>query len=324
MIQFLQYHPSMGPQPRFVGTITIAALVLSALFFNTAQAASPKVGSLCKKAGLTQKDNGMVYICKKSGKKLLWTLALGIKKSALPAPSPKGGPVIWNWMDNQGKWVANGTPPLCTLPIIPTGALLDFTKPVSILRPGQTRGGSYKPHGGLRWSTYGAYLTDTKITVPFDGSVVQAFQYIEAGTYQFGLNIQSPCGFMVRLDHLYLPSAQFSQILKNIPAAVKDDSRETSLDPPVQVHGGDVIAIGVGMPPPAGPDSLGTFIDFGLLDLRNPNSRLPANFSSDADQKYSKYSVCWYQGGYLSPSDQALAEKLPLANGDPTSAYCNK
>lgn len=301
-------------------TFAILALLITQ---PVAHAAAPKPGTTCKKTGLTQKGNGVTYICMKSGKKLVWAVALGIRKTPFPTPSPQGGPVIWNWMDNQGKWVANGTPPPCTFPIIPTGALLDFTKPVSILQPGQTRGGSYKPHGGLRWSTYGQYLTDTKINVPFDGAVMQAFQYIEAGTYQFGLNIQSPCGFMVRLDHLYLPSAQFSQILKSIPAAVKDDSRETTLNPRVQVHAGDLIAIGVGMPPPTGPDSLGTFIDFALLDLRNPNPKLPSNFSSDADQKYSKYAVCWYQGNYLSPTDQAIAAKLPLANADPKSDYCN-
>jgi hypothetical protein len=305
-------------------SLTFAILVVLITQPN-AHAAAPKPGNACKKAGLTQKGNGVVYLCKKSGKKLVWVIALGVKKTPFPTPSPQdNSQVAWNWMDNQGMWVANGTPPQCTLPIIPTGALLDFTKPISILQPGQTRGGSYKPHGGLRWSTYGTYLADTKITVPFDGAVVQAFQYIEAGTYQFGLNIQSPCGFMVRLDHLYVPSAQFSQILKTIPAAVKDDSREMSLNPPVQVHVGDVIAIGVGMPPPAGPDSLGTFIDFGLLDLRHANPAVPANFSSAADQKYSRYSVCWYQNGYLSTADQSLAQKLPYANSDSTSAYCSK
>lgn len=352
MTKILQYHRWMGPQPRFVGTATITALILSTLFFNTAEAASPKVGSACKKAGLTQKGNGVVYICKKSGKKLVWAIALGIRKSPFPTPSPsasqtpspspsptptqatpnqnpqnqnsQGDPITWNWMNSQGKWVASATPPECTLPIIPTGALLDFTKPVSILQPGQIRGGSYKPHGGLRWSVYGTYIEGTKITVPFDGTVVQAWQYIEMGTYQFGVNIQSPCGFMVRMDHLLVPSAQFSEILKTIPPAAKDDSRETSLSPPIQVKTGDAIAKGVGMPPPAGPDSLGTFIDLGLLDLRHPNLVLTANFSTNADEKYSKYSVCWYQGGYLSPSDQALAQKLPFANSDPTSAYCSK
>lgn len=325
----------MAPRPRFVSMAIITAVAVSMLILNSADAAGPKVGSACKKVGLTQKGSGVAYICKKSGKKLVWAIALGVKESPFPTPAqttnnqnpqnqnPQSGPVIWNWMDNQGKWVPTGTPPPCTFPIIPSGALLDFTRPISILQSGQTRGGSYKPHGGLRWSAYGTYVSDVKISVPFDGVVVQAFQYLEAGTYQFGLNIQSPCGFMVRLDHLYVPSAQFSQILKTIPAAVKDDSRETSLNPPVQVHAGDVIALGVGMPPPAGPDSLGTFIDFGLLDLRHVNPVLPGNFATNADEKYSKYSLCWYQGNYLSPTDQAIAEKLPLANGDPKSDYCS-
>lgn len=43
---------------------------------------------VCKKAGLTQSENGVVFICKKSGKKLVWTIALGVKKTPFPTPSP--------------------------------------------------------------------------------------------------------------------------------------------------------------------------------------------------------------------------------------------
>ncbi len=85
---------------------------------------------------------------------------------------------------------------------------------------------------------------------------------------------------------------------------------------------GDVIATGVGMPAPAPPDSLGAYIDLGLLELRNVNPVLASDNSNNADAKYSKYSLCWYQGIYLSPSDQAIAAHLPLANGDSSSDYC--
>lgn len=225
-------------------------------------------------------------------------------------------------MDSQSKWVPSDTPPACTFPIIPAGSLLDFSKPLSLLQPGQVRGGSYKPHGGLRWSLYGSYVADTKITVPFDGVVTIAWQYKTEGAYQFGVNIINPCGFMLRLGHLHVPSPQFAAILDKLPPAVEMDSRESYLNPPVAVKTGDVIATAVGIPPPASADAMGTFFDFGLLDLRAPNPVVPADFNSNADAKYAKYSLCWYQGNYLSESDKALVAKLPLSNGDSTSTYC--
>jgi hypothetical protein len=111
---------------------------------------------------------------------------------------------------------------------------------------------------------------------------------------------------------------------ESIPAAAENDSREYQINPPATVKMGDVIATGEGMPTPAPADSLGAYIDLGVLDLRQVNPVLGANYSNNADVKYSKYSLCWYQGSYLSPGDQALAAKLPLANGDSTSDYCAK
>ncbi|MDP1712380.1 MAG: hypothetical protein Q8K86_07975 [Candidatus Nanopelagicaceae bacterium] len=305
----------------------------------TADAASPKPGSACKKAGTKVTNNGYAFTCLKSGKKLIWSKGIPIKKIApmptakptpsqsvqnnpTPSPSSSNNQVTWDWMDNQGKWVANGNPPACQFPIIPKGSLLDFSQPISLLQPGQVRGGSYKPHGGFRFSTYGTFIADIKIYVPFDGVVTVAAQYKTEGTFQFLVNIVSPCGFMARLGHLYIPSAQFTKILSNLPAPVEGDSRETFLNPPIPVKAGDLIASSVGMPPPASPDSMGSFMDFGLLDLRVPNPVVPADFTSNADPKYSRYSLCWYQGNYLSDSDKALVAKLPLSNGDSTSTYC--
>jgi hypothetical protein len=129
---------------------------------------------------------------------------------------------------------------------------------------------------------------------------------------------------MVRIGHMHIPSAEFTQILSSLPPAAENDSREYQINPPAVVKMGDVIATGVGMPSPAPVDSLGAYIDLGLLDLRHTNSVLPANYSTNADVKYSNYSLCWYQENYLSSTDQGLAAKLPLANGDATSDYCSK
>lgn len=312
--------------------LTIFIISLPLLATVSADAAAPKTGTACKKTSTKVRSNGFVFTCLKSGKKLIWSKGVPIKKS-VPKPRPTSSPsfsapqsennqVTWEWMDNQSKWVANGTPPACTFPIIPAGSLLDFTKPLSLLQPGQVRGGSYKPHGGLRWSVYGSYVADTKITVPFDGAVTVAWQYKTEGAYQFGVNIVNPCGFMLRLGHLHVASLQFAAILDKLPPAVEMDSRESFINPPVTVKAGDVIATAVGIPPPASADAMGTFFDFGLLDLRAPNPVVPADFSSNAAAKYARYSLCWYQGNYLSDSDKALVAKLPLSNGDSSSTYC--
>jgi hypothetical protein len=319
--------------------LLVGVLFASSLLLNTANAAGLKVGTACHKAGASQSSNGVVYLCKKSGKKLVWVIALGVKNTPFPTPSatptesathsPTATPtatmgnsqIIWDW--NGSKWSASGTPPACILPIIPTGALLDFTKALSLVQPGQSRGGSYKPHGGLRWSVYGTYTPNVKISVPFNGYVVQAWQYLVDGIYQFGVNMENPCGIMVRIGHMHIPSAQFTQILSSIPAAAENDSREYQISPPAAVKKGDIITTGVGMPAPATADNLGAYIDLGVLDLRHVNPILGSNFSNNADLKYSMYSLCWYQGNYLSPSDQTIAGNLPLANGDPKSDYCS-
>lgn len=322
----------------------LALLVISLPLLATVSAAAtaPKAGKTCNKAGIKVAKNGYVFSCLKSGKKLTWSNGVPTKKTTpkpTPTPSQSGqnnptpspslndsqssnNQVTWNWMDNQNIWVVQGIPPACTFPIIPAGSLLDFTKPVSLLQPGQIRGGSYKPHGGLRWSVYGSYIADTKITVPFDGVVTDAWQYKTEGVYQFGVNIVHPCGFMLRLGHLHIASPQFATILDKLPPAVEMDSRENYINPPVTVKAGDLIATAVGIPPPASADAMGTFFDFGLLDLRSPNPVVPADFNSNAAAKYAKYSLCWYQGNYLSENDKALAAKLPLSNGDSTSTYC--
>ena len=49
-------------------------------------------------------------------------------------------------------------------------------------------------------------------------------------------------------------------------------------------------------------------MDLGILDLRARNSILPLNFSSNADMKYSLYSVCWYEGDYFSEADRTKVQ----------------
>jgi hypothetical protein len=207
--------------------------------------------------------------------------------------------------------------------LILTGELLDFSKVLSIVQPGQIRGGSYKPHAGLRWSEFGGVVKGISIKAPFDGEVVTAAQYISEGNYQFTINIIHPCGIMLRLGHLLEPSDSIKKILSTIPPAIENDSRESFLSGTF-IKKDQLIASEVGMVPPASPDSLGTFMDLGIVDLRKKNPALDSNFKSNADIKYALYSVCWYEGNYFSDSDRARVLNLPFSNRDATSDYCKR
>lgn len=291
-----------------------------ALVLANAPAHAATAGGRCAKVGAKAKSGNVALVCVKVGGRLVWRRSAS---NGAAGTSPASA-VRWQWDDRTLRWAPTGKPPACTYPVIPAGALLDFGSAVSILQPGQSRGGSFKPHGGIRWSNYGQYVSGVRVTAPFDGVVTKAWHYTMDGTYQFGVDIVSPCGFMVRLGHLLTPSPEFKGILGTLPPAAPDDSRETLLNPPAPVKAGTAIATDVGDPSPANPDFLGTFIDFGLLDLRSPNSSVDSSSSTNAANEYSSYSVCWYEGEYLAAADRAVIAALPFANGDSRSTYCRQ
>ena len=246
----------------------------------------------------------------------------GAPPTAPASPTPSASATVV-WRFDGKEWISQGSVPQCPSPLIPTGELLDFSKVLSIVQPGQIRGGSYKPHAGLRWSEFGGVVKGISIKAPFDGEVVAAAQYISEGNYQFTINIIHPCGIMLRLGHLLEPSDSIKKILSTIPPAIENDSRESFLSGTF-IKKDQLIASEVGMVPPASPDSLGTFMDLGIVDLRKKNPALDSNFKSNADIKYALYSVCWYEGDYFSDSDRARVLNLPFSNGDATSDYCKR
>lgn len=308
----------LGRKNVLIGTVLLLSITLIA---PVAQAAV-KTGAACSKRGVTATSKGVKYTCMKSGGKLIWNKG-ALNKKGTSTPSSSNSIVSWHFDDMSSTWVSQGSVLKCPTPLIAKGELLDFSKVLSIVQPGQTRGGSYKPHAGLRWSEYGGYVKGVTITAPFDGEIVGVAQYKTEGIYQFLVNIIHPCGFMLRLGHLLEPSDLLKDIFKGIAPAVENDSRESFLSG-VYIKKGQVIATEVGMPPPASPDALGTFMDLGILDLRARNPVLPLNFSSNADKKYSLFSVCWYEGDYFSEADRTKVASLPFSNGDSTSDYCKR
>ena len=313
----------LGGMKRMIATIVIGCLVLT-LNLSTATAAV-KPGTTCKKLGQISKSAGIKYTCIKSGKKYVWSKGVGAKSNSptAPASSSPSASALVAWRFDGKEWISQGSVPQCPSPLIPTGELLDFSKVLSIVQPGQIRGGSYKPHAGLRWSEFGGVVKGISIKAPFDGEIVAAAQYISEGNYQFTINIIHPCGIMLRLGHLLEPSDSIKKILSTIPPAIENDSRESFLSGTF-IKKDQLIASEVGMVPPASPDSLGTFMDLGIVDLRKKNPALDSSFKSNADVKYSLYSVCWYEGNYFSDSDRARVLNLPFSNGDATSDYCKR
>ena len=253
-----------------------------------------------------------------------------IGTTVAPADTDPPKPVSWSWDDATAAYAPTGTPPDCPSPLIDEGALLDLSAVQSKLLPGQARDGEYLVNGTFRWSGPDQpYPTDIVVTMPFDGYITGAWQFLKAGSYLFGLNIVHPCGLMLRLSKMHDPSPEVkSALLDPLGEAREGDSRETFSNPGVWLTKGTVIATSVGVPPPnAQSDVVGAQLDVAILDLRAPNPQIPADFDFDkwsgsAAPQYVFYAHCFYQGEYFAESDKELIEQLPLGGGSAESDTC--
>ena len=76
------------------GYLGLAIVVLLTLA-TPVQAATPKAGAKCAKAGTTATASGKKFTCIKSGTKLVWNKGVAIKKPssvATPTPTPTPEP----------------------------------------------------------------------------------------------------------------------------------------------------------------------------------------------------------------------------------------
>ena len=307
-------------------SLIVVVLVCAGTVSVGGTASAATAGGKCTKVGSTQTTKGVKYKCTKSGKSLSWVAQKsGSTGSQAPSNSTGAGTsaaATWRWADEGSKWVSSGSVPACTFPTIADGSFANFGTAISKDQPGQLRGGSYKPHGTIRWSNQ-VYVPGIDIRAPFDGVIVAAWHYLVEGQYQFGVNFVSPCGFMIRIGHLNSAGPKVASILSKLSPAMENDSRESNLQSPVALVKGDVIATAVGIPS-GRADSVGSFVDFALLDLRSANQRSLSSAAAAADVKYSRYAVCWYEGQYLGSGDKAKASALAYSNGDSASDYCQK
>lgn len=204
--------------------------------------------------------------------------------------------------------MTSGRPPAC--PSLTWQMPIDtLTGVQSVLDPGQVRGGRYKAHGGFRMAD-----SRTIVRAPISGYLVAAAAYRESATgvpgpggeIQYLLDIQHPCGLMVRFDHLKVLSPAMAKAVASVP--VRDDSRTTTITPPVAVSRGEVLATTVGHT----ETGVNPAFDFGVYDARSPqpNRRSAAELLAfGPDGELGRYAVCWLD--LFGTAESAALRSLP-------------
>lgn len=231
-----------------------------------------------------------------------------------PQDSDLAQPLMWRLGANG--YEAQGKVPECEESLM-TDLPVTLENVTSILYPGQTRGGNYKPHGGFRFDNNSTNEED--VVAPFDGYLVQGAQYLAEGEIQYTFDIIHPCGIMYRLGHLRELTPNFQAIADKFPAAT-EDSRTTFVNPSVKVMKGELFATKIGI---IGNNN--TFVDYGVFDLRQKNeaSKDPNYATKSQNNSFATIALCWFD--YLSAEDHATVRSLPA--GDPTSGknsdYCD-
>lgn len=187
----------------------------------------------------------------------------------------------------------------------------DVSLATSVLYPGQTRGGDYKAHGGLRFDN--SKNEDITVRAPMDAKLTSGSRYIEQGEVQTLLEFRNDCGLAYRFDHLLTLTDKFQKAVdRSLPAAKPDDSRTSDFKPAVDVLKGEIVATAVGF-----AKTGNVSFDFGVYDLRKING------ISKPNNDLASYGVCWLKD-WLPASDVAKLAALPAgdAKNGKTSDYC--
>lgn len=234
----------------------------------------------------------------------------GLSQNPVAAHAP-----AWNF--NGSVWQAGPTAKDCSGSPIQQSPT-DISLVTSMLYPGQTRGGDYKPHGGFRFDQ--STNSDITAVAPFDAVLFEGSRYTVNGELQYTLDFISPCGYMYRVGHLLTLTPEFQAMVEKFPPAKEMDSHTTWVEPTVEVKAGTVLATAVGV-----TQGHNTFFDFGVYDLHQKNaaSQDPAWAAQHADDlELAPYGVCWFD--LLPAADSATVKSLPPADADSgkTSDYC--
>ncbi len=236
-----------------------------------------------------------------------------------PTTSPTMSPtptVGLRWQFDGSEWRATGTPPACPEPLTFTTPV-DLSRVTSILYPGQSRGGDYKPHGGFRLDGPGETGV-INVIAPMDATITRASRYLGVGELQYLFEFVNDCGIMYRFDHLLGLAPPLQQIVSMLPPATDGDSRTTDIPPGFTVRAGEVVATSVGFPVAGN-----FFFDWGVYDLRQRNTvgQSPA-WQATHPGEFAAWAICWFDN--LSPGDAGTVRSLPAGDGGsgPMSDYC--
>lgn len=236
-------------------------------------------------------------------------------KANFPNSSDPVTEIYWEFTGES--WKAVGDPPECPDPLI-FNAPVDVSLATSMLYPGQTRGGNYKPHGGFRFDT----IEDNAVVVrlPMDAVLVDAARYLVDGETQYMFDFIAPCGLKFRMGHLLTLDTAFMKIAETLPTAQEGDSRTTRVYPGIAFKEGELIATAVGV-----RNGQNTFVDFGVYDLRSPNAISSSASWAAAhadDRELAWHGICWLEN--LLSDDARRVQSLPPADpqSGATSDYC--
>ena len=190
---------------------------------------------------------------------------------------------------------------------------IDLSKAYAILYPGQIRGKSiadYKAHGGF------LLKESTEVHVPFDGYVMQGARFLQNGTIQYGFEIVSECGIMMRFGHLYKLPAKFQELAEKMRPAVEMDSRTTDLRP---------YAVPSAKESSSRPKSVfpANLAGLGPIDIRQNESAKDSAYRK-AHKFRGDTTTMPSVGSTISPQTNSGSRKRPGGDGKmgKTSDYC--
>lgn len=208
------------------------------------------------------------------------------------------------WEQDATGWKAIGNPPPCPEPLR-LSSVVDVTKATSVLYPGQIRSVGYENTAGFRFDG----LADNNIIVkaPMDGEIVQAARFLVGGELQYVIDILSPCGIMNRFDHILTLSEKLQNMADKLPKPKANDSRSTSVNPPVSISQGEVLATAIGL-----SKNKNVFLSWTVFDFRKKN-KISQNLSwAKEHPTMDHYVVCPFP--LLPKQDQELVRSLPAAD----------
>ena len=236
----------------------------------------------------------------------------GTPTDPAPTPTPTVGV---SWRFDGSTWTSTGTPPACPTPLTFTTPI-DLGRVTSILYPGQSRGGDYKPHGGFRLDGPGETGV-INVVAPMNATITRASQYLGGGELTFLFEFVNDCGIMYRFDHLLGLSPTLQLVASILPPATEGDSRTTDAPPGLTVTAGEVVGTSVGF-----PVASNIFLDWGVYDLRQPNTPgQGAAWRASHPGEFAAWAICWFDN--LSPGDAARVRSLPGSGASGSmSDYC--